>query len=49
MTADQVHTFKGKGKINLEVSDGGAISVIVNGRDRGVPGMIGQPIKLSYP
>lgn len=49
LSADQVHTFKGKDKITLEVSDGGAVSVIVNGRDRGVPGTIGQPIKLSYP
>jgi cytoskeleton protein RodZ len=48
MAADQVHTFKGRGKITLEVSDGGAISVIVNGRDRGVPGTIRQPIKLTY-
>jgi cytoskeleton protein RodZ len=49
MAADQVHTFKGKGKITLNISDGGAVSVIVNGRDRGVPGAIGQPLKLSYP
>ena len=49
LSADQVHTFKGKDKITLDVSDGGAVSVIVNGRDRGVPGTIGQPMKLSYP
>ena len=32
-----------------EFTDGGAVNVIVNGRDRGVPGTIGKPIKLTYP
>lgn len=49
LSADQVHTFKSKTKVQLDVSDGGAINVIVNGRDRGVPGTIGKPTKLTYP
>lgn len=49
MAADQLHTLKARGQIQLEVSDGGAINVIVNGRDRGVPGSIGKPIKVTYP
>jgi len=49
LQADQVHTFKSRTGVKLEVSDGGSISVIVNGRDRGVPGKIGQSINLSYP
>jgi cytoskeleton protein RodZ len=46
---DQLHTFKSKIGLKLEISDGGAVSLIVNGRERGVPGSIGKPIKLSYP
>lgn len=49
LQADQLHTFKSKLELKLEVSDGGAVSLIVNGRERGVPGTIGKPIKLSYP
>ncbi|MFN7453987.1 MAG: helix-turn-helix domain-containing protein [Pseudobdellovibrionaceae bacterium] len=49
LQADQVHTFKSRTGVKLEVSDGGSVSVIVNGRDRGVPGKIGQSINLSYP
>ena len=49
LNPDQVHTFRTRTKMILEVSDGGAVNVIVNGRDKGVPGTIGKPIKLSYP
>lgn len=49
LAADQLHTFKSKKQITLEVNDGGSISLIVNGRDKGVPGTIGKPITLSYP
>lgn len=49
LAADQVHTFRARGNIDLEISDGGAINIIVNGRDRGVPGTIGKPIKLVLP
>jgi cytoskeleton protein RodZ len=49
LNADELYTFKSKGIVKLEVSDGGAISIIVNGRERGVPGVIGKSITLSYP
>lgn len=49
LSPDQVHTFRSRGNIQLEISDGGAVNVIVNGRDRGVPGTIGKSIKLTYP
>lgn len=49
LTADQVHTFKFKGRIVMEISDGGSVSLIVNGRDRGVPGTIGKMLKLNLP
>lgn len=47
--ADKLHTIRSKGTIVLELSDGGAVNLIVNGRDRGVPGSIGQPLKLNLP
>ena len=46
---EQIHTFKGKQKVNLELSDGGAVNIIHNGQDRGVPGVLGSPSKLRYP
>ncbi len=49
LNADQVHTFRSRSSIQLEVSDGGAVNVIVNGRDKGVPGTIGRPLKLNFP
>lgn len=49
LMADQVHTFKSKSLLNLEISDGGAINIIVNGKDKGVPGTLGRQLKLSYP
>jgi cytoskeleton protein RodZ len=49
LNPDQVHTFRSKSGVRLEVSDGGAVNVIINGRDRGVPGVIGKPLKLAYP
>jgi cytoskeleton protein RodZ len=49
LVADQLHTFKSKSGVFLEITDGAAVNLIVNGRDRGVPGSMGKPIKLSYP
>ena len=49
LKADDVYAFKSKGKISLEVSDGGAVSIVYNGKDKGVPGVLGQPIKLRFP
>lgn len=49
LNADEVHTFKSKTAVHIEISDGGSINVIVNGRDRGVPGKIGKPLTLNYP
>lgn len=49
LAADQFHTFKSKVGVQLEISDGGSVNIVVNGRDKGIPGGIGKPIKLSYP
>ncbi len=45
---EQLHTIKTKSGLKLSVSNGGAINVIVNGKDVGVPGVLGKPIKLTY-
>lgn len=49
LAADQIHTFKSKTKVTLEISDGGSVNIVVNGQDRGVPGVIGKGVKLTYP
>jgi len=45
---DEVHTFKAKKSIRIEVSDAGALNIIHNGRDKGVPGNIGEEKILYY-
>lgn len=49
LAADQIRTIKANSMVTLEVSDGGAINLIHNGKDLGVPGKLGQPLKLKYP
>ncbi len=46
---DQVHTIKTKGVVHVEASDGGAIDIIINGRDTGVPGDLGKPKTIKLP
>lgn len=48
LNPEQVHTIKTKSGLKLNVTNGGAVNVIVNGKDIGVPGVLGRPIKLSY-
>lgn len=49
LKADQVQTIKARRKVSLQLSDGGAVSIIVNGIDRGVPGDLGKPKKVDIP
>lgn len=49
LDTDKVHIIKAENSISVEVSDGGAINVIFNGQDLGVPGTVGKPMKLNYP
>jgi len=49
LAPEQLHTFKSKTTVELDISDGGSVSLIVNGRERGVPGASGKPVKLVYP
>lgn len=48
LSAEQVHTFKSKTGLRLNISNGGAINVIVNGKDLGIPGNLGKPVKLNF-
>jgi cytoskeleton protein RodZ len=48
LSAEQVHTFKSKAGLRLNISNGGAVNVIVNGKDLGIPGNLGKPVKLIF-
>ena len=47
--ADKVHVFKAKKFIELDLKDGGAVNLIYNGKDIGVPGDLGQPLVIKFP
>jgi cytoskeleton protein RodZ len=49
LNADDVHTFKSKSSIALDISDGDAVNLIVNGMEKGKPGKAGQAVHVSYP
>ncbi len=44
---NQIHTIKAFGPIMLDLSDGGAVNLIHNGQDKGVPGDLGKPKKIK--
>jgi cytoskeleton protein RodZ len=46
---DSNKTFQGVSKINLKIQDGGAVNIIHNNKDIGVPGVFGQEIELNFP
>jgi len=48
LSAEQIHTFKSRSGLKINFSNGGAVNLILNGREIGIPGDLGQPIKLSY-
>lgn len=48
LSAEQVHTFKSKSGLKINFSNGGAVNLIHNGKEVGIPGDLGKPIKLSY-
>lgn len=49
LDSDQIRTLKAKKALKLSVSDGGAVNIIHNGKDLGVPGALGKPLSLVYP
>lgn len=48
LKADQIHTFKSRSGVRLKISNGGAVNIIMNGRDLGAPGAAGQPTQVAY-
>jgi cytoskeleton protein RodZ len=49
LRGEQVQSIKVKRKAILKLSDGGAVNLIVNGTDRGVPGDLGKPTRVELP
>lgn len=49
LAANQVHTIRTDAPITLDFSDGGAVNIIFNGRERGVPGDLGKPKTVKIP
>jgi len=49
LNPDQVHTIKANAQVRIDISDGGAVNITHNGRDRGVPGDLGKPKKVILP
>ena len=49
LKGDQVQSIKAKKKIVLKISDGGAVNLIVNGTERGLPGDLGKPLRIELP
>lgn len=45
----QVHTIHAELPMTLDLSDGGAVNIILNGRERGVPGDLGKPKTIKIP
>ncbi|MGZ3770308.1 MAG: helix-turn-helix domain-containing protein [Bdellovibrio sp.] len=48
LAAEQVHTFKSNSGLKINFSNGGAVNLIHNGKEIGIPGDLGKPVKLSY-
>ena len=46
---DEVQSIKARRKVSMKFSDGGAVNLTVNGRDKGVPGDLGKPKKVDVP
>ena len=45
----QVHTIRADQPVIFDFSDGGAVNIIYNGRERGVPGDLGKPKQIKIP
>lgn len=49
LAPSQVHTIRTTEPVTLDLSDGGAVNIILNGRERGVPGDLGKPKTIKIP
>lgn len=48
MSPSQIQTVKTLSGVKLNISNGGAVNLIVNGKDMGVPGDLGKPKRVSF-
>tara|TARA_B110001454_G_scaffold219198_1_gene251603 strand:- start:182119 stop:183363 length:1245 start_codon:yes stop_codon:yes gene_type:complete len=48
MSPSQIQTFKTVSGVKLNISNGGAVNLMVNGKDLGVPGDLGKPKRVSF-
>ena len=49
LNPENTHSIQARKTLNIDLSDGGSVAVTYNGRDLGVVGDLGQPIKLRLP
>ena len=49
LAPNEVYTLRSSGTIALDLSDGGAVNLIHNGRIKGVPGKLGEPKQVKIP
>ena len=49
LTPESIHTIKAKSQIELQIADGGMVNLIHNGHEKGVPGVLGKPVKIKFP
>jgi cytoskeleton protein RodZ len=49
LSGQEVQAIKAKKRVILRFSDGGAVNLVVNGKDRGVPGDLGKPLRVELP
>jgi hypothetical protein len=49
LATDQIKVIKASSQLEINISDGGAVNIIRNGVDQGVPGTLGKPTKIKIP
>ncbi len=49
LKASEIHVIKAARTIKITLADGGAVSIIHNGKQRGVPGDLGHTLTLNFP
>lgn len=49
LAPNEVHTIYADQSVILDLSDGGAVNIILNGRDRGPAGELGKPKQVTLP
>lgn len=49
LAPQEVHTIRADKPLTLDLSDGGAVNIILNGKDRGPAGDLGKPATIKLP